>query len=124
MKKNTYTSIIRTLGCLLLLTIFVSSCLYEEPELTTDGELGVDPTAVNIMTNLTLKTSFGLVNGNRGTRAATTTYLHRFVVAVYEGSQKVAGQIIYQDIQDGETTVNIPLSMKLHARKYQLAVCA
>lgn len=124
MKKNTYTSIIRTLGCLLLLTIFVSSCLYEEPELTTDGELGVDPTAVNIMTNLTLKTSFDLVNVNRGTRAATTTYLHRFVVAVYEGSQKVAGQIIYQDIQDGETTVNIPLSMKLHARKYQLAVWA
>lgn len=124
MKKNTYTSIIRTLGCLLLLTVFVSSCLYEEPELTADGELGVDPTAVNIMTNLTLETSFDLVNVNRGTRAATTTYLHRFVVAVYEGSQKVAGQIIYQEIQDGETTVSIPLNMKLHARKYQLAVWA
>ena len=123
MKKNTYTSIIRTLGCLLLLTVFVSSCLYEEPELTADGELGVDPTAVNIMTNLTLETSFDLVNVNRGTRAATT-YLHRFVVAVYEGSQKVAGQIIYQEIQDGETTVSIPLNMKLHARKYQLAVWA
>ncbi len=34
MKKNTYISIIRTLGCLLLLSVFVSSCLYEEPELT------------------------------------------------------------------------------------------
>lgn len=123
MKKNTYTSIIRTLGCLLLLSALVSSCLYEEPELTADGELGVDPTAVNIMTNLTLETSFELVNVNRGTRAATT-YLHRFVVAVYEGSQKVAGQIIYQEIQDGETTVSIPLNMKLHARKYQLAVWA
>lgn len=123
MKKNTYTSIIRTLGCLLLLTVFVSSCLYEEPELTADGELGIDPTAVNIMTNLTLETSFELVNVNRGTRAATT-YLHRFVVAVYEGSQKVAGQIIYQEIQDGETAVSIPLNMKLHARKYQLAVWA
>ena len=124
MKKNTYTSIIRTLGCLLLLSALVSSCLYEEPELTADGELGVEPTAVNIMTNLTLETSFDLVNVNRGTRAATTTYLHRFVVAVYEGSQKVAEQIIYQEIQDGETTVSIPLNMKLHARKYQLAVWA
>lgn len=123
MKKNTYTSIIRTLGCLLLLSALVSSCLYEEPELTADGELGVDPTAVNIMTNLTLETSFELVNVNRGTRAATT-YLHRFVVAVYEGSQKVAEQIIYQEIQDGETTVSIPLNIKLHARKYQLAVWA
>lgn len=123
MKKNTYTSIIRTLGCLLLLSALVSSCLYEEPELTADGELGVDPTAVNIMTNLTLETSFELVNVNRGTRAATT-YLHRFVVAVYEGPQKVAEQIIYQEIQDGETTVSIPLNMKLHARKYQLAVWA
>ena len=88
MKKNTYISIIRTLGCLLLLSVFVSSCLYEEPELTADGELGVDPTAVNIMTNLTLETSFDPVNVNRGTRAAATTYLHRFVVAVYEGSRK------------------------------------
>lgn len=87
-EKNTYISIIRTLGCLLLLSVFVSSCLYEEPELTADGELGVDPTAVNIMTNLTLETSFDPVNVNRGTRAAATTYLHRFVVAVYEGSQK------------------------------------
>lgn len=124
MKKNTYTSIIRTLGYLLLLPVFVSSCLYEDPELTADGELGVDPTAVNIMANLTLETSFDLVNVNRSTRAATTTYLHRFVVAVYEGSQKVAGQVIYQEIQNGETTVSIPLSMKLHARKYQLAVWA
>lgn len=122
MKKNTYTCIIRTLGCLLLLSVFVSSCLYEDPELTADGEIGVDPTAVNIMTNLTLETSFDLVNVNRGTRAATTTSLHRFIVAVYEGSQKVAGQIVYQEIQAGETTVNIPITMKLHARNYQLAV--
>ena len=60
MKKNIYTSIIRTLGCLLLLPAFVSSCLFEEPELTADGELGVDPTAVNIMTNITLETSFNI----------------------------------------------------------------
>lgn len=124
MKKNTYTSIIRTLGCLLLLPVFVSSCLYEEPELTADGEIGVDPTAVNIMTNLTLETSFDLVNVNRGTRAATATYLHRFVVAVYDGTQKVANQIVYQEIQVGETTVSIPVTMKLHARKYQFAVWA
>lgn len=124
MKRNTYTSMIRTLGCLLLTSIFVSSCLYEEPELTADGEMGVDPTAVNIMTNLTLETSFVPVEVNRNTRAATTTYQHRFVVAAYEGTQKVASQVIYQDIQAGETTVNIPLSMKLHARKYQLAIWA
>lgn len=124
MKKNIYTSIIRALGCLLLLPAFVSSCLHEEPELTADGELGVDPTAVNIMTNLTLETSFEPVDINRSTRAATDTYLHRFVVAAYEGTQKVAQQVVYQEIQAGETTVSIPLTMKLHARNYQLAVWA
>lgn len=124
MKKNTYTSMIRTLGCLVLVSAFVSSCLYEEPELTADGEIGVDPTAVNIMTNLTLETSFDLVNINRSTRAEATTYLHRFVVAAYEGTQKVASQVIYQEMQAGETTVSIPVAMKLHARKYQLAVWA
>ena len=45
MKRNTYTSIIRTLGCLLLLPVFASSCIHEDPELTADGEIGVDPTA-------------------------------------------------------------------------------
>lgn len=128
MKKNIYTSIIRTLGCLLLLPAFVSSCLYEEPELTTDGELGVDPTAVNIMTNITLETSFEPIVINRSTdqstRAITTAFRHRFVVAAYEGTQKVASQVFYQDIQAGETSVSIPLSMKLHARKYQLVVWA
>ena len=44
MKRNTYTSIIRTLGCLLLLPVFASSCIHEDPELTADGEIGVDPT--------------------------------------------------------------------------------
>ena len=39
MKRNTYTSIIRTLGCLLLLPVFASSCIHEDPELTADGEI-------------------------------------------------------------------------------------
>ena len=124
MKKNTYTSMIRTLGCLLLASAFVSSCLYEDPELTADGEIGVDPTAVNIMTNLTLETSFDLVNINRSTRAEASPNFHSFIVAAYEGTQKVAEQISFQEIQAGETNINIPITMKLHARKYQLVVWA
>lgn len=125
MKRNTYTSIIRTLGCLLLLPVFASSCIHEDPELTADGEIGVDPTAVNIMTNLILETPFDPIDISRNTRAEEETeFLHRFTVSAYEGTQKVASQVIFQKVQTGETTISIPVRLKLHARKYQIAVWA
>ena len=124
MKKNAYTSIVRALSCFLLLSVLASSCLYEEPKLTADGEIGIDPTAVNIMTNLTLDTSFDLLNINRSTRATASNSMHRFMVGVYENSQQVASQVIYQAIQPGETSVSIPFTMKLHARNYQFVVWA
>ena len=102
MKRNTYTSIIRTLGCLLLLPVFASSCIHEDPELTADGEIGVDPTAVNIMTNLILETPFDPIDISRNTRAEEETeFLHRFTVSAYEGTQKVASQVIFQKVQTG-----------------------
>ena len=125
MKRNTYTSIIRTLGCLLLLPVFASRCIHEDPELTADGEIGVDPTAVNIMTNLILETPFDPIDISRNTRAEEETeFLHRFTVSAYEGTQKVASQVIFQKVQTGETTISIPVRLKLHARKYQIAVWA
>ena len=114
MKRNTYTSIIRTLGCLLLLPVFASSCIHEDPELTADGEIGVDPTAVNIMTNLILETPFDPIDISRNTRAEEETeFLHRFTVSAYEGTQKVASQVIFQKVQTGETTISTPASIRL-----------
>lgn len=57
MKKNIqpyYTSPVRQLLCLLLLPLTLSGCLFEEPEMTADGELGVDPTEVSVTADITL----------------------------------------------------------------------
>lgn len=122
--KQKYISIIRIASCLLWLPALLNSCLFEEPEITADGEIGVDPTAVNVMTDLTLDMSFAPLELNY-TRAATEDgFYYRFNIAAYEGSQEVTRQVIYEPVRPEATSISLPVSLKLHARKYQLAVWA
>lgn len=124
-KKNIYASLLRLGSLFLLAPIAISSCLYEEPELTADGQQGIDPTQVNVLTELTLNTKLGSLPLNSQTRATEPSeFRHRFIVTAYEGKKVAARQVIYQEIQPGATTISLPVSMKLHARKYQLAVWA
>ena len=97
MKNKIYTTFIHLGALLMLLPAIVSSCLYEEPELTADGTKGVDPTQVNIMSEVTLDMNLAPLEINN-TRAAT--------------------------VRPEQSSVSLPISMKLHARKYQLVVWA
>lgn len=124
MKKKIHTTLARLGSLFLLVPMLVSSCLYEEPELTADGKNGVDPTQVNIMTELKLDMQIGSQEINRSRAAAESTYRHRFVITAYDGKQVAEQQVIYEDVQPGETTISLPISLKLHARKYQLVVWA
>ena len=72
MKNKIYTTYIHLGALLMLLPAIVSSCLYEEPELTADGTKGVDPTQVNIMSEVTLDMNLAPLEINN-TRAATTS---------------------------------------------------
>ena len=98
MKRNKHT--LKQWFGLLALPLLMTACtLHEEPELTADGELGVDPTLVNV--ELTLNLDLNLPEqGNEEESSvrvsANTDYLHRFIVEVY--------------------------LMQLHAREYQLVV--
>lgn len=107
---------------LMLLPLTLNSCLYEEPVMTSDGQLGVDPTEVTITANLSI--NLKLTEADKpATRAESTapTYRHRFVIEAYLNREVAARQVVYEDLAE-HTNLNIPVSMKLHARNYQLVV--
>ena len=123
MKRNRH---IRKLWSgLLALPFLMAACtLHEEPELTADGELGVDPTEVNVEVNLTLDLNLpeqGNEENSSARVAANTDYLHRFIVEAYLNRQPVARQVFVESITD-RTHLSLPVSMKLHALSYQLVV--
>ena len=122
MKKNLATYILY-----LLLPVLVAGCLYEHPELTEDGEIGVDPTSVTLKANLTLKLNMPAAEENGSTlqrpeAGDAPLYRHRFIIDAYLDRVFIARQVVYQDISDGRTELEVPLSMKLHARNYEIAV--
>lgn len=111
MKNKIYTTFIHLGALLMLLPAIVSSCLYEEPELTADGTKGVDPTQVNIMSEVTLDMNLAPLEINN-TRAATTSgYNYRFTVIAYEGKEEVARQEIYEAVRPEQSSVSLPISM-------------
>lgn len=96
MKQEIYTiSIFYRLLCLALLPFFTTACLYEYPTLTKDGELGIDPTVVNVNVDLTLNLKFahGITETVDYTGAAD--YRHRFIVDAYLDRQLASRHIIY-----------------------------
>ena len=125
MKRNRH---IRKFGLgLLVLPLLMAACtLHEEPELTADGELGVDPTEVNVDVALTLDLSMPEREAEEGELgevrvAANDDYLHRFIVEAYLNRQPVAREVFVEKITD-RTRLTLPVDLTLHAREYQLVV--
>ncbi|CAK7028109.1 DUF6562 domain-containing protein [Bacteroides rodentium] len=102
-------------------TAFLCGCqLHEEPELTADGETGVDPTTVTLTANLALNINLSEKSAPRVT-SNNSDYLHRFIVEAYLNRRPVKRQVIMEEITD-RTRLSLPVSMQLHARNYQLVV--
>lgn len=131
MKKNIQlydASPFRQLLCLLLLPLALSGCLFEQPEMTADGELGVDPTEVSVTADITLDMKLTELETTRlRARAATggdAAYRHRFIVEAYMDDMATIRRVVYEDIRPDRTHLSVPVSMKLHARNYRLVVWA
>lgn len=130
MKKNLYTSIIRSLCWSLLPLLFTACTLYEHPELTDEGEEGVDPTLVSLTADIKINLDIEALEfaaksvAHTGSTRAGSEHRHRFVVEAREHNNVVARQVIYEDINPDRSRLDIPISMKLHARNYQLAIWA
>lgn len=133
MKKiiNLYKQYVRRAGCLLALPVLLCGCFYEHPELTTDGEKGVDPTCVTLNANLTLHLKMpamekgGVAIENPTAGQDISKYRRRFIVEAYIDRVFSARQVVYQELgSELSGNVTLPVSMKLHARYYEIAVWA
>lgn len=105
----------------------LTSCLFERPELTEDGEPGVDPTLVVVHLDLNLQFALPYISeaGETIERPQTDgkeTFRHRFVIEAYDNRMLAARKVVYQDIQEGRSELNLPVDFKLHARNYEIAV--
>lgn len=108
-------------------TFLLASCqLHEEPEMTATGEWGVDPTEVTVKAQLSLRlTVSDAASKAFSTRAeGDAAYLHRFIVDAYLSDATSVRQVVYEEVVDGRTLLTVPVSLKLHARPYRLAVWA
>lgn len=118
MKKNFIHSL-----CLLAMPFLLAACqLHEEPELTAEGEWGVDPTEVTVNAQLSLSLTLSEEDGATNRAPAEEGYLHRFTIDAYLSDASYVRQVVYEDIVEGRTHISIPVTMQLHAREYRIAV--
>lgn len=108
--------------CLMLL-LSVTGCVYEYPELTPEGESGIDPTEVTVTADIILDMQLSEADKSRAGSRSPEMYRHRFVIDAYINRDLYRRHIVYADISENNR-LNIPVTMKLHARDYQLVVWA
>lgn len=121
--KRTYNAILHRMFCLMLLPLVTTACVYEHPELSEDGERGIDPTEVHVNLNLALDLKMTEAGGTRAEESASA-YRHRIIVDAYLDNKLAARQTLYKDITAGVEETSANINLKLHARDYRLVVWA
>ena len=113
MKNHIFITLLYVLGIVLF-----SSCeLYQEPE----GN-GVDPTDVTVDVELSVNLTLPEADDLRRSRAASDEYMHRFVIEAVTSDYKIHDRRIVYEAVGSATRLNIPISMRLHAREYNIIV--
>ena len=114
----------------LVLTIVLAGCVHDYPSMTEDGEEGVDPTLVEVNTEVPLDLELVPLeiitqkNARSGTTKAATDYRRRFVIEAWRGGKPESRQVtVMEDAEeDGDGKITLPIRLKLHAVEYTLAV--
>lgn len=129
----------------LVLTIVLAGCVHDYPTMTADGEEGVDPTLVEVNTEVTLdlalvplevitnKARSGTTQARSGTTKAATTaattaapdaYRRRFIIEAWRDGKPEARQVTVMDTaeEDSDGQISLPIHLRLHAVEYTLAV--
>lgn len=90
-----------------------------------NGEIGIDPTAVNVNINLSLQLKTDeAANDEVASRAdAETGYRHRIIVDAYLNRILSKRQVVYKELTEA-AKLDMELNLKLHARDYQLVIWA
>lgn len=131
-----------TIGFIVLvLTIVLAGCVHDYPSMTEDGEEGIDPTLVEVNTEVTLDlelvpleiiTQKNARSGTNKARCGTTKarageqtdYRRRFIIEAWREGKPESRQVTVMDNaeEDGDEKITLPIHLKLHALDYTLAV--
>lgn len=121
---------------LVMATLFVS-CVHDYPGMTEEGEEGVDPTLVEVNTEVTLDLELvpleiitqesarsGTNKARSGTTKADDGYRRRFIIEAWREGKPTARQVTVMETaeEDGDGKISLPIHLKLHALEYTLAV--
>ena len=121
----------------LVLTIVLAGCVHDYPSMTEDGEEGVDPTLVEVNTEVTLDLELvpleiitqknarsGTNKARSGTTKADDGYRRRFIIEAWREGKPTTRQVTVMETaeEDGDAKISLPIHLKLHALEYTLAV--
>lgn len=119
----------------LVLTIVLAGCVHDYPSMTEDGEEGIDPTLVEVNTEVTLDLELVPLeiitqkNARSGTTKARTgkqtDYRRRFIIEAWRESKPTARQVTVMETaeeENGDGKISLPIHLRLHAVEYTLAV--
>ncbi len=121
----------------LVLTIALAGCVHDYPGMTEEGEEGVDPTLVEVNTEVTLDlelvpleiiTQESARSGTNKARNITTKaddgYRRRFIIEAWREGEPTTRQVTVMETaeEDGDAKISLPIHLKLHALEYTLAV--
>ena len=117
----------------LMLATLLAACVHDYPSMTPDGEEGIDPTLVEVNTEVTLDlellpleaTTDKARSGTPKTRAGEQPdYRRRFIIEAWREGRPAARQVTVMDNAEeaGNEKITLPVHLKLHAVEYTLAV--
>lgn len=117
----------------LMMATLLAGCVHDYPSMTEDGEEGIDPTLVEVNTEVTLDLELLPLeiitdkarSGNSKTRAGEQPeYRRRFIIEAWREGKPAARQVTVMDDAEeaGNEKITLPIRLKLHAVEYTLAV--
>lgn len=115
---------------LFLFIILLTGCVHDYPGMTADGGEGVDPTLVQVNTEVTLDLELVpleiITDKARSgtTKAAADTYRRRFIIDAYHDGKVAQRQVtvLEEAEESGSGKITLPVNLRLHALEYTLAV--
>lgn len=121
---------------LAVVAILLAGCVHDFPTMTKDGEEGIDPTLVEVNTEVTLDLELVPLeiitdpnrSGDRKAETGTKTaadYRRRFIIEAWRNGKPESRQVtVMEDAEgeDGGEKITLPIHLRLHAVEYTLAV--
>ena len=112
---------------LFLLIILFTSCVHDYPTMTDDGEEGIDPTLVQVNTEVTLDLELvplEAITNKARPKATKTAACRRFIIEAWRDGRVARREVttLEKAEESGDNKITLPVNLKLHAVEYTLVV--